>query len=192
MQHQFKPRTRERDHMLFFFLFHVPNVIKCYIDMLFLVIKNSHTRTHTHTHTHFLSFSLGIKCQQQEEDKRATLLTTYFQIYDRGCDRVVKITLILIRLYSLKSFQSVTLKYSILCTYILTVNTQSGYKLVRYKPGAGNYFRPRATLCIYLSLAGHIQVKKAMTMLRKLAFAGRMWPAGRMLPPPGLECKSWL
>ena len=51
----------------------------------------------------------------------------------------------------------------------------------------GNYFRPRATLSLYLSLAGHISVKKAMRMLRKLAFAGRMWPAGRMLPPLGLH-----
>ena len=53
--------------------------------------------------------------------------------------------------------------------------------------GAGNYFRPQATLCLYLSFAGYISVKKSMTKLRKLAFASRMWPAGRMLPTPALD-----
>jgi len=54
-------------------------------------------------------------------------------------------------------------------------------------PGVGNYFRPRATLLLYQCLAGHISVKKAESKLKKLAFAGRMWPAGRMLPPPVLH-----
>ena len=34
------------------------------------------------------------------------------------------------------------------------------------KAGAGNYFRPRATLRLYLCLAGQIQVKKAYSKLK--------------------------
>jgi len=57
---------------------------------------------------------------------------------------------------------------------------------IRPNAGVGNYFRPRATLLLHYCLAGHISVKKAKSKLKKLAFAGRMWPAGRMLPPPDL------
>jgi len=55
------------------------------------------------------------------------------------------------------------------------------------RTGVGNYYRPQATLLLYKCLAGHTLVKKALSKLKKLAFAGRMWPAGRMLPPPALE-----
>jgi hypothetical protein len=48
----------------------------------------------------------------------------------------------------------------------------------------GNYFPSRATLRLYKCLAGQISVKNAKA--KKLPLAGRMWPAGRMLPPPGL------
>ncbi len=36
----------------------------------------------------------------------------------------------------------------------------------------GSYFRARATLCIYSSLAGH----------KKIIDTGRLWPTGRVLP----------
>ena len=40
---------------------------------------------------------------------------------------------------------------------------------------------------LFSSLAGYILVKNAKSKPRKLAFAGLMWPAGWVLPPPGLE-----
>ncbi len=46
-----------------------------------------------------------------------------------------------------------------------------------FRPKVGNYFRPPATLCLYSGFAGHIKVKKAVSIL-----ADRMWPAGHMLP----------
>ena len=42
-------------------------------------------------------------------------------------------------------------------------------------------------LCLYCVLQSHILVKKNKSNLRKLDFAGRMWPTGRMLPPPALN-----
>ncbi len=60
----------------------------------------------------------------------------------------------------------------------------SGRWWLCYRAGVGNYFRPRATSLLQQCLTGHISVKKAK--LKKLAFAGRMWPAGRMLPPPAI------
>jgi hypothetical protein len=44
--------------------------------------------------------------------------------------------------------------------------------------GVDNYFCP---LCGYSCLAGTIKAKKAILMLQKLVFAGRMLPASRML-----------
>ncbi len=58
------------------------------------------------------------------------------------------------------------------------------------RSGVGNYFRPRATWLFYQCLAGHISVKKAKSKLKILALPGRMWPAGRMLPPPALGPKD--
>ena len=40
---------------------------------------------------------------------------------------------------------------------------------------------PRATLRLNLCPTGQISVKKANS--KEMAFAGLMWPAGRMLPP---------
>jgi len=55
------------------------------------------------------------------------------------------------------------------------------------RAGAGNYFHSRAISGFILCLAGQIQVKYDNSKLKKQAFAGRMWPAGRMLPPSHLE-----
>jgi hypothetical protein len=42
--------------------------------------------------------------------------------------------------------------------------------------------------CSFISVSrATFQSKKSNSMLKKLAFSGRMWPAGRMLPPPDLE-----
>ena len=56
------------------------------------------------------------------------------------------------------------------------------------RAGVGNYFRPRATLFLYLCLASLILVKKSKSKLRKKAFVGRMWPVVRNCP---LLCKSF-
>jgi hypothetical protein len=52
--------------------------------------------------------------------------------------------------------------------------------------GVGNYFRTRAVLHLYFWLAGRISVKEAHFKLKKLPFAGWMWPAGRILLPAAL------
>jgi len=55
---------------------------------------------------------------------------------------------------------------------------------------AGNYFHSRAISGFIMCLAGQIQVKCDNSKLKTQAFAGRMWPAGRMLPHPGLASIS--
>jgi len=55
-----------------------------------------------------------------------------------------------------------------------------------FSPGAGIYFHSRAISGFIMCLAGQIQVKYDNSKLKKQAFAGRMWPAGRKLPPPVL------
>ncbi len=44
------------------------------------------------------------------------------------------------------------------------------------KAGKGNYFRPRATLRLYLCFAGRISVKNANFKVKKFPFAGHMFP----------------
>jgi hypothetical protein len=48
--------------------------------------------------------------------------------------------------------------------------------------GVGNYFRARATLWIFSSLAGH-----KGHYATKIIDTGRLWPAGRVLPLHELE-----
>ncbi len=43
------------------------------------------------------------------------------------------------------------------------------------RTGAGNHFRLRATLHLYMSIAVQIFVKKDKFQTKKLPFAGRMW-----------------
>ena len=50
----------------------------------------------------------------------------------------------------------------------------------------GNYFRPRATLCLNLCLAGHIQVKKAKSKLKNLPLRAGYGPRAVCFPPPFL------
>ncbi len=52
---------------------------------------------------------------------------------------------------------------------------------------AGNFFRSRATLRHYLYLTNRISVKKKANFQLKNCRCGRMWPAGRVLPPTDLD-----
>jgi len=63
--------------------------------------------------------------------------------------------------------------------------------ICQFKSGIGNYFRPRATLGFYLCLVDQILVKCAFFKAKNEAFAGRMWSAGHMLSPPGLNASLY-
>ncbi len=53
----------------------------------------------------------------------------------------------------------------------------------------GNYFHSRDISGLIMCVTGQIRVKYDNSKLKKQAFAGRMWPAGRMLPPPALAAE---
>ncbi len=54
--------------------------------------------------------------------------------------------------------------------------------------GVGNNFRLRATLCLYLSLAGHIGAKKVMPKLKNYGFGGPDIVHG---PCVATSCPKW-
>ncbi len=76
-------------------------------------------------------------------------------------------------------------------SHIFFTHVESGEWVghLQSKSRTGNYFFKlflQATLRLFRCLAGQILVKKANNEL-KIVFAGRMWPAGRMLPTLGLN-----